>query len=215
MTGRLTGRAGRLQLMHRLETARRGCDLLERKRRILAEELARLRLLSAQTRREWAEAAAEAAGWAARSLALDGAQRIVDSAPRSPATVMVTWRGAMGVVYPDTAVVSIPAPEPVSASASLLVAARVHRDAVAAAARHAAATRALTSVEAELEATRLRQRAIERRWIPRLETNLRELGHELDEQERQENVRLRWATGAGQARGPDGVGGVVGAEARP
>jgi vacuolar-type H+-ATPase subunit D/Vma8 len=215
MSGRLTGRAGRLQLVHRLETARRGCDLLERKRRILAEELSRLRLLSAQTQREWAEVAAEAARWAARSLALDGAQRIVDSAPSSPATVMVTWRGAMGVIYPDTTVVSIPAPEPVSASSSLLVATRVYRVAVVAAARHAAATRALALVEVELEATRLRQRAIERRWIPRLETNLRELGHELDEQERQENVRLRWATGAAQPGSLDGAGGTGRSGAMP
>ena len=40
------GRAGRLWLQRRLQVARRGADLLDRKLRLLADELGRLRTLS-------------------------------------------------------------------------------------------------------------------------------------------------------------------------
>jgi len=64
-----------------------------------------------------------------------------------------------------------------------------------AAARHAAALTALRTIEAELLATRRRLRAVEDRWIPRLESTLARIRLALDEQERAEGVRLRWAAG--------------------
>jgi V/A-type H+-transporting ATPase subunit D len=46
---------------------------------------------------------------------------------------------------------------------------------------------------AELTHTRTRQRAIDNRWIPQLENALRILEMQLDELDREENVRVRWA----------------------
>jgi V/A-type H+-transporting ATPase subunit D len=45
----------------------------------------------------------------------------------------------------------------------------------------------------ELAHTRTRQRAIDKRWIPQLEDALRVLEMQLDELDREENVRVRWA----------------------
>jgi len=196
---RPTGRSGRLLLEHRLDAARRGADLLERKRRILAGELERLRLVTARTEQEWLVAAHDAARWAVRSQALDGAQHLTDAAARHPAEVEVSWHAAMGVVYPGEVAVRPGGGRPTGGSSALVLAARAHRVALDAAARHAAADRALRLVSAELEATRLRQQAIERRWLPRLVEQLRRLTMQLDELEREENLRMRWAADAHRA----------------
>jgi vacuolar-type H+-ATPase subunit D/Vma8 len=188
-----SGRSGRLRLEHQLAAARRGADLLERKRRILAGELARLRLLRTRTEHDWQAAAIDAARWLRRSQALDGAQRLEDVAPAGRATVGVSWRAAMGVVYPSTAAVLTPASSPTGGSSALVMAGRAHRGALEAAAHDGAARNALLRVERELESTRLRQQAIERRWVPRLEDELTRLTMQLDELEREENVRRRWA----------------------
>ena len=68
-----------------------------------------------------------------------------------------------------------------------------HRSALTAAVRHAAAARAVLLVSAELAATRTRKRAVEKRWVPRLEGQLLAIRRQLDEQEREEGLRLRWA----------------------
>ena len=72
------GRAGRLWLQRRLETARRGAGLLDRKLRILQAELDQARESAAQTAAEWRHRQAEArslaaAGGAARRPARDQA----------------------------------------------------------------------------------------------------------------------------------------------
>jgi ATP synthase subunit D len=59
--------------------------------------------------------------------------------------------------------------------------------------RHAAAQRARLVVSAELAATRTRQRAVEKRWVPKLESELLSIRRQLDEQELEEGLRLRWA----------------------
>jgi len=48
-------------------------------------------------------------------------------------------------------------------------------------------------VSAELAMTRTRQRAVEKRWVPRLEGELLAIRRQLDEQELEEGLRLRWA----------------------
>ncbi|NIR58560.1 MAG: hypothetical protein GWO02_03100, partial [Gammaproteobacteria bacterium] len=68
-----------------------------------------------------------------------------------------------------------------------------HHEALEAAVLHGVAARAVAVLKAELAATRSRQRAIENRWVPRLEEGLRTLETQLDELDREENVRLRWA----------------------
>ena len=57
------GRAGRLWLQRRLQVARRGADLLDRKLRLLADELGRLRTDSARTGAEWDRRCADAERW--------------------------------------------------------------------------------------------------------------------------------------------------------
>jgi V/A-type H+/Na+-transporting ATPase subunit D len=59
--------------------------------------------------------------------------------------------------------------------------------------QHAAATEALRVLEAEALATRYRPRAIEDRWIPRLEQALAEVTLALEEQELADAARLRRA----------------------
>jgi vacuolar-type H+-ATPase subunit D/Vma8 len=68
-------------------------------------------------------------------------------------------------------------------------------DALDAAARYAAARTAHEAIGAELVATTRRQRAIERRWIPEHEAELHRIGLALEEREREDIARARWAAG--------------------
>jgi V/A-type H+/Na+-transporting ATPase subunit D len=197
-----TGRSGRQRLVHQVEMARRGAGLLDRKQRVLGGELARLRLRARRTREEWQQAASEAQRWLARSHTLDGAERIAAVASPSPAVVRVTWQAAMGVLYPDAADVVLAPAARTAGSSALTLTRQTHQRALAAAAALAAAERAHAEVARELESTRLRRRAIERRLLPRLEGELRRLTMQLDELDREENVRLRWAS---SREGPKGA----------
>jgi vacuolar-type H+-ATPase subunit D/Vma8 len=66
------------------------------------------------------------------------------------------------------------------------------RHALEAGVRYAAVARALELVRTELAATKARQRALERRWVPLLSGELRHLEAELDELEREDAVRYHW-----------------------
>ncbi|MCU0265926.1 MAG: hypothetical protein MUC45_07385, partial [Actinomycetia bacterium] len=66
-------------------------------------------------------------------------------------------------------------------------------EAVAAAVQHAVARNAQQIVAAEKAVTQRRLRAIEDRWIPRLERALERVEVELEEFERADGVRLRRA----------------------
>ncbi|HEX6335356.1 MAG TPA: V-type ATP synthase subunit D [Jiangellaceae bacterium] len=187
------GRAGRLRLRHRLAAAARASELLDRKRRILAGELDRLGLEARRTGEEWERSAREARAWLQRAEALDGQRALAAATPAGLATVAIQYGEAMGVRYPVHTTVTPPA-EPVRAGSSALsYAADAHRRALAAAVQHAAISRAEAMVAAELAHTRTRQRAIDNRWIPQLENALRILEMQLDELDREENVRVRWA----------------------
>jgi vacuolar-type H+-ATPase subunit D/Vma8 len=191
-----TGRAGKLRVERRLLTARHGAELLDRKQRILADELERLHLKSARTEQAWLTAARNAESWRARAAALDGSEVIAAAAPLTPALVEVEWGGAMGVAYPEDAHCEAPVAAPAGASSALSYAATAARAALAAAVRQAAAERAVLLLTAELTATRTRLRAVQKRWIPRLEGELDTIRRQLLEQELQENLRLRWAADA-------------------
>ena len=102
----------------------------------------------------------------------------------------------MGVTYPEDAQCEAPVAAPAGASSALTYAASAARAALAAAVRHAAAERAVFLLAAELNATRNRLRAVQKRWIPRLENELDTIRRQLQEQELQENLRLRWAADA-------------------
>ena len=111
----------------------------------------------------------------------------------------------MGLAYPVDAECLLPDQTRVGGvadTAALHYAVDAHRAALMAAVAHGAAQRAAELVSAELEATTRRLRAIERRWIPRLEAALREVGRRLDEREREDAVRARWAQERLEAVGP-------------
>jgi V/A-type H+-transporting ATPase subunit D len=188
-----TGRAGKVHLERRLLTARHGAELLDRKQHIMADELERLELHADRTGQEWEERAREAAVWLRRTAALDGRERIEAASPARLAEVEIQWGGTMGIAHPEDAHCRPPAAPLAGGSSALSYAAVTHRSALTAAVQHAAVQRALLLVSAELSATRTRQRAVENRWIPRLEDELLAIRRKLEEQEMEEGLRVRWA----------------------
>ncbi|MDH6235356.1 V-type ATP synthase subunit D [Cryobacterium sp. CG_9.6] len=201
-----TGRAGKVRIERRLVTARHGAELLDRKQRILSDELDRLHLHADSARRLWEQHAAEAAVWLGRAVALDGHDLLAQASPADPATVMLTWGGAMGVRFPVEATCQLPDAPRAGGSSALAWASVTHRSALGAAAAHAAAQRAVLLLSRELAATRTRQAAVENRWIPRLERELRVIRQRLEEQELEENLRVHWAAEHQQAGQQSSVG---------
>jgi V/A-type H+/Na+-transporting ATPase subunit D len=188
-----TGRADRLRLRRRLAVAGRASELLDRKHRILVGELHRFELEALRTCEDWQRSAEVAALWLRRSAALDGQRGLAAAMPESPATVTVEYADAMGVRYPVHATVAPPAAPVRAGSSALAFAVAAHREALAAAVRHAAITRATALLVAELNQVRARQRAIDNRLLPSLRDALRALEARFDELDREENVRVRWA----------------------
>ncbi|WP_372594001.1 V-type ATP synthase subunit D [Actinotalea sp.] len=199
-----TGRAGRVRLERRLEVARHGAELLDRKQRILADELERLDLAAARSRLAWEAAAREATRWLRRAAALDGRARIRAGEPRCLARVETSTGRAMGVSFPQDARCELPELRRAGGSSALAFAAAAHGSALEAAVGHAADARAVLLLSAELEATRSRLHAVEKRWIPRLEARLEAVRRSLDELELEESLRLRWAAGPGNGAGSGG-----------
>lgn len=203
------GRAGRTWLVRRLEIARRGVDVLEEKRRVLLRERERLEPLVQEAEAAWRKRSAEADGWLERAAVLSGDRRLrlARQAVRAPATVDVRWRNSLGVVVPEPPVLELPPAADVvriGGSAALPVAADRHREALEAGVRLAALRYAHDAVWRELEQTTLRLRAIERRWIPRHRDALAALSLALDEIEREDLARARWASD--NADGPSPLG---------
>jgi V/A-type H+-transporting ATPase subunit D len=192
------GRAGRLWLRRRLEVARRGANLLDQQLRILRREQERLRLLTADTEAAWQDSCREAERWLLRAAIVGGERDIRLATELVPAQVEIDFRIVMGVRYPDEAAVTVPDSSPSerpAGSAGLVQAIAAYRAAVQAAARHATADAARRILEAEVATIQRRKRAISDRWIPRLETALRELIRRLEDAERDELVRLHWVAG--------------------
>lgn len=188
-----TGRAGRLALMARLSTARRAVDLLERKQRALAVERDRLGLAAARAAEEFERESGVASTWLRRSTALDGERRIRASTPSAVTDVTIGYDVTMGVRHPVRADVRFAPQRDPAGSSALAYSVQAHRAALVAGVRLAAAQRSVALVEAELTLTRRQQRALERRWIPELDRRLAVVVQRLDETEREENLRLRWA----------------------
>lgn len=201
------GRAGRLWLAHRLAVAHRGADLLDQKLRILRADRRRLALLVEQTGQEWEAASREAEGWLVRTALVDGDRALRLSAAPSFAEVEVEWAHSMGVRYPSTARCVPPEPDPDAnpvGSAALDRARAAFRRALEAAVQHAATEAAVAVMEAEERSTRRRLRAVQNRWIPRLEQAAAEVRNALEETEHAELVRMRWASGRRPVRSRGG-----------
>ena len=188
------GRAGRVWLAARIDVARRASQLLDQKQQLLRREQRRLAELAGHTRRDWDVAAAAADLWNARVLVAGGSDDVRRAAAgAAPAHARIGWATQAGVRYPATAAAEL-APVPAMAgSASLAEAAVACGAALDAAVRHAAATTAVARIDAELALTARRLRAIHDRWLPALEAQLDEIELRLDDTEREEITRLRWA----------------------
>ena len=201
MTGPLRvppGRAGRVWLLGRLHTAERGMDLLDRKLRILRREQQRAHLAVEHTGAEWRRLCAEAETWLLRAALLGGQRALRQVMPAEPALAHVTWTVVMGVRHPLEVAVRCGRLAPDAATvgtAALVEAATAYRNALGAAARHAVADETARRLDAEVEATGRRLRAIEDRWIPRLRTALHRAELDLEELDHAEGIRLRWAAG--------------------
>ncbi len=191
-------RAGRLWLVRRLEIARRGVDVLDQKRQTLLREQQRLAESLVRSSQAWELRALEAADRNDQALALAGERRLRLAARHAAGRceVSVEWRNALGTLLPVDASVRLGAsPDFVALGGGSVVglAARAHEQAAVAAADYAAARAAHDAIAAELAATTRRQRAIERRWIPDHEEALRKVALALEEREREDVARVRWA----------------------
>lgn len=210
------GRAGQLWLVHRREVARRAVDLLDQKLRILRSERLRRSLVEERTRVAWATAVRDADAWQLRLAQLGGQRALRLGRSSEPADVEVRWDQVVGVRYPAYVVVHEPAdaegPGGPGGSAVLTETRRRMAVAVAAAAQQAAALAALRTLEAQETATRRRLRSIRTRYLPRLEATLRDVEVALEEDERSDILRLRWAAGrrSGRADAGGADGGMVG-----
>lgn len=188
------GRAGRIWLRDRLETARHGAELLERKREVLARERRRLAALADRTAEDWKRSAG-ATGPATLRLLLSGGRAALERTGHDmpPARAEVEWTSAMNVTYPGHITLRLGEAPPETGPAALGPAIAAHRAALEAAVQQAAATAALRRIDAELATTGQRLRGVRDRLIPRLEDALADLEVRLDESEREEIVRTRWA----------------------
>ncbi len=206
------GRAGRLWLRHRLAVAERGVGLLEQKLRVLRTTQRQLHERAGRAEREWLDRAAEADVWGLRAGLAGGQRALRLATPPEPAEVSLPWTTVMGVRCPgepgSVRSAGDPGDSTVVAGAAVLAARAAYERALDAAVRHAAAAAAVRIVDAEVATTRQRQRALRRHWIPRLDRALREVELELEEMERSEAVRRRWASGGpATASGPDRAAG--------
>ena len=190
------GRAGRMWLSRRLTVATRGADLIEQKLRILMAEEQDFSLLVERTEAAWAAATRELDRWLLQSALLSGERGLRLATNGGHVDVDVEWRMTMGARYPAFADVTFPEPPRSSFTpdnTALRLAATAAEAAVRAGVDHAVTTAALVAVQAEISSTRRQMRALRDRWIPRLETARTQLMITLDDQEHDEQVRLRWA----------------------
>jgi len=205
------GRSGRQWLRHRLTVAERGVGLLEQKLRLLRAEQERLHHRLDETRREWARSAADADTWGLRAGMAAGQRGLRLAAAGDLATVRLRRTSIMGVSYPADPEIGLPDGDTpgdthggvvggaVVGSASLVHARVAYRLALVAAVHHATAANAAEIVDREVAATAQRWRALRKHWIPRLRRALALLELELEELERSEAVRRRWAARTGEA----------------
>jgi V/A-type H+-transporting ATPase subunit D len=190
------GRAGRIWLTIRLRLGRRAADLLDRKLSILRAEQDRLRRRADEAETRWQDCWREADEWALCNALMGTAREIRLCAPTEQAHVAITWSATMGVRYPSAVTCDFPADSSmnrVPGTATVVEAQRAFQCAVLAAVETATAQAAVATVDEDVAATRRRLRAINDRWLPRLESALATRNHDLDENEREENFRIRWA----------------------
>ena len=178
--------------------------MLDRKLRILRAAQDPLERAAQEAETRWRDRYAEADSWLLRAALLGHRRGLLAAAQRPEAEVVLGRALAAGVGYPVLETLTVPdrpASGPLPASAASDPAAAAGAAALEAAVRYAVADAAVRAVAAEVVITRRRLRGIEDRWLPALTERHRAVVAELDEQERADGARLRWAT---QRRGSAG-----------
>jgi vacuolar-type H+-ATPase subunit D/Vma8 len=192
------GRAAHRWLVHRLGVARRSADMLDRRHHLLRVELRRLDAAAGEARAGFETALRDAEVWVQRALVAGGIDqlRIVAAHLPSSASLTTTWDRLLGVevcTQQRCDVPDAPRASRTGLTSALDVSAARYSTALVAAGVDAAARQSRDAVAADLGLTARRLRGLQRRSIPRLEAALAELETRLDETERDEAVRARWA----------------------
>ncbi len=189
-------RAARLHLIRQVSLAHHAVELLSSKEAALERERMRLAGHASRTEQRWQEQMNEAARWLLRSRMLGCSEeldRLVETG-NATTTIEVAWQSSMGVTYPEGIDCTFASAPVVSSTAALLPTIEAEREALRAAAEHAAMHAAVARLDGELVSTRRRRRAIEDRLLPRLEEQQRSLEVHLDEEDREEALRVRLAS---------------------
>ena len=185
------GRAGRLWLRARIQRATTAAVMLDQKLHVLRDEQGRFADRARAALVVWRDKHAEAQRLVLRAVVLGGRGALaVGQGP--PADLTVSWAATVGVRHPVSAHLTLPDREQ-SPSAAAILAHDAVADATLAAVAYAVAARALRAIETELRVTALRVRSLRQHWLPRLTDALATVELELEEQERAETVRRRWA----------------------
>jgi V/A-type H+/Na+-transporting ATPase subunit D len=165
--------------------------MLDQKLRVLRGERQRYQDRERHTHTVWRDRQTEADRLLLHAVLLGG-RAVLRAAGDQPAEVTVHWAVTVGVRHPESAELAVPDWDP-PCSAATVRARHAAAEAAAAAVEHAVAARALREIETELHTTALRVRSLRRHWLPRLTDTLASVEFELEEQERAETVRRRWA----------------------
>ena len=187
------GRSGRLWLRHRLEIAEHAADLLDQKLRILRGDERTLEERAEASEVAWREASQRAGTWLLRAQLAGGQEALRPAIGVRAPEIGLRWTSVVGVRVPEEPTVAFLDRTVPIGGAAVIGAAAAHREAVEAAVRYAATSRAASEIRAEIGRVTRRTRALRRHWIPRLEEALARAVLELEEQERGESVRRRWA----------------------
>ena len=198
------GRAGRTWLSRGCGRARRGATLLDRKLRILRPERERFR-----RRRRGRDAALGAGPRRRRGV---GAAGVAARRQRRAASAVRRRRRARGRQLVGGHGGAVPergagraarrgCGGALPATSAVLCATAAYREALSAAVDAAVALGAARALDEEVAATRFRLRAVQDRWVPRLERAAAALDLALAEAEGAEAVRLRLGAGAGREGG--------------
>lgn len=193
------GRAGRIWLERRLATAQHAGELLKEKLAILNHEEQRLAQRAAEGAEEWRRLCAESETWTLRAALLSSRRALRIASDGTSAQADIAMGLTMGIEHPVSGAVRLERQQdvPVTGSAAVTQAEEAARAAVEAALSAAVAFAALRTLRREMASTRRTLRAVEQRWIPRLSSALAEVRLELDELERAEGLRHRWAASHG------------------
>lgn len=187
-----------LALRHRLETAARGRDILDERRAVLQRELPGARAAAERARTELQARLAEARALLVRAAVCSGGDEVERAVGAQLAEASVTLRreNVMGVTVPTVEEIDVPPPPdvgPLGTSVAMDLAVERFRQVLAAAVTAAVAEERHRRLSEEARRTARRVATLDHVWLPRLRRDIRRVADALEEAERDELARTRWA----------------------